>query len=165
MIEFVGEAVAMLGRHCQRFEDKVRSHFEFLFSEYGFGMEHLQEASAGERCLLVLQGQFRIKFLYGKGDLEVSVGQNDAPPSWDDKIGGVRVWLPIWGVLRYVGGEPKLNSAERMKLGERFAAMDTDSYLAEIANSMRPLFSGIAKFFGSSEFPEDLRRFEQYLYA
>jgi hypothetical protein len=155
----------MIGSTCQEFKDQITRHFEFLFKENDFKLEHLEEASAGDRCLLVLHGPFRVKFRYGKGDIEVLVGRRDAPTSWGDEDGGVRSWLQIWGVLRYVGGEPKLNSAERMKFGERFAAMDADSYMAEIANSMRPLLSGIAKFLGSSEFPEELKRFEQFLYA
>jgi hypothetical protein len=155
----------MIGRLCQQFADKVRSHFEFLFSEHDFRLEHLQEASAGERCLMVLQGQFRIKFLYGKGDIEVFVGGNDAPMIWDDKIEGVRTWLPIWGIMRYVAGEPKFTSKTLREFGKRLAAMPTDEYLAEIASSLRMEVPRIAEFLGRAKFSEELGRFEEYFYT
>jgi hypothetical protein len=150
---------------CQRFADRVRTHFEFLFSEFGFQQEHLQEASVGERCLLVLQGKFRVKFLYGKGDLEVFVGRSDAPTIWDDKVSGVRVWLPIWGIVRYVAGEPKFTSKTLREFGKRLATMATDEYLAEIANSLRPEVPKIAEFLGRADLSEELSRFEEYFYT
>jgi hypothetical protein len=155
----------MLGRLCQQFADKLRSHFEFLYSEHDFKLEHLEEASAGERCLLVLQGQFRIKFLFGKGDLEVFVGRSDAPMIWEDKIGGVRTWLPIWGIVRYVAGEPKLTSKTLKEFGKRLAGMATDEYLAEVASSLRTEVSRIAEFLGRADFSEELGQFEEYFYT
>jgi len=110
----------MIGRTCQEFVAQITAHFEFLFSDYEFELEHTEEASAGDRCLRVLRGPFRRRFLYGKGDVEVSVGRGDAPTTWEDRTDGVRNWLQIWGVMRYITGEPKLASADLMELASGY---------------------------------------------
>lgn len=43
--------------------------------------------------------------------------------------------------------------------------MDTNEYLAEMANSLRLVVTDIAEFLGSQKFPEELKRFEAYFYA
>jgi hypothetical protein len=77
----------------RQFADRVRSHFGFLFTDYGFNLDRIEEASAGDRCLLIPQRPFRVKILYGRGDQAALVSRRDAPTTWKNKVNGARVWL------------------------------------------------------------------------
>jgi hypothetical protein len=67
--------------------------------------------------------------------------------------------------VRYVTGAPRFNSKTLREFGKRLAAMDTDEYLAEIAEAMRPAVAGWAEFLAQEDSSEQVRRFEEYFYS
>ena len=65
--------------------------------------------------------------------------------------------------VRHWGAKVSIRRAHG--IGKRLSEVDTNEYLAEMANSLRLVVTDIAEFLGSQKFPEELKRFEAYFYA
>jgi hypothetical protein len=135
-------------KECKWFLERVQIHFNYLFEKYGFRIIFTEDDHLGEHCLIVIESAHcRVRYIFDRGSLEVSVGALSSSPGWHDFDNGELKWFSMREVIEYINGQPRRTSEELYELGEVLFAMTVDEHLEWLAKSMRPIYSNVIELF------------------
>ena len=149
---------------CEGLMSTIETAFGYLLRDRKFTVLHAEASTRGDRCLAVLEGAFRIKFILDRGSLEVLVGGRHAPLGWGDFSDGHRRWFQAWGAINKAGGKPKPSSGAIMEFGNKVLQMKQGEYIRYLAASLHEALDDISRAFSSDELGEETR-LEEYFYS
>lgn len=151
---------------CDEFVQKIKQHFDYLFTEHGFLVVWSASDRSGEKCLVVLESPAcRLKFYYDRGMVETLIGTSSAPIEWSDSCAGTRHWFQLRGVIDFIKQTPALTSEEARELGYAFFRMSTDELLANTSEILRPVCDQAMGLFREEIFRGRQSEFEQFYYG
>jgi hypothetical protein len=154
-----------MNRLCENALGQLEQHFGYLERNHGFRRIAVEPSSAGNRCLVILEGPCRIRFVFDLGGTEVSVGSLEAPIGWGDKSAGRRRWFPVWGVINRARGLPKLTPEQFMELGRKLLSDGHDAYLARLAASLDEVMDQVAAGFAPARAEQEEQSLEAYCFG
>src|SRR4030042_6257195 len=148
---------------CETLREQIDSYFAYLARDYGFKPVRTDPSTRGDRCMVVLEGSFRIKFILDRESIEVLVGSQHAPISWADISLGQRRWFQAWGAIGMARGAPKPTTTDIMEFGNKVLQMRREDYLKYLAASLRGALDELVGWFGPGDADIE-RKLEEYYY-
>lgn len=127
-------------------EGIVRRHFAFLLLE-GFNVSFSSEWRSGEYCVLILsspQRDYKIKFTYEMGFVNIFLGPADAPDRLED-----RGWFYIKNVLDFLEGRGH-SLEETFAFDKRMRMLDTDEKMRYWSTRLKKKETAIQTIFADA---------------
>lgn len=147
------------------FLGEVRHHFGYLFDRYGFEEVHGENASTSGRHLIVIESSdCRFRFVFNRGDVEITIGTNSASLGWQDTSQsdiGIREWYPIQLIHDFINQKTVDLEAIRQQ-GRIMFTMSPEELLSYWARSLEPICSRVVQLFRRDVFETTQTEIEQY---
>ncbi len=142
---------------------QIQREFDYLFVEYQFTVMECKIASSSGRYLVVIESDdCRFRFIFNRGDVDISVGTLLAPVEWDDfSQDGTRQWFALQSVLDLILEHPADLVAIRRQ-GLTMFYLPTTERLSLWATQLKPHCENVVKFFRLDVFEESRSALEHF---
>lgn len=145
------------------FVSEIRHRFGYLFDHHGFEVIHCEDATTDGRSLVVIESSdCRFRFLFNRGDVEISVGPHWAPVSWQDASeSGIRQWYSIKLALDFIM-QQTVDLQEIRQQGRAMFSMSTEELLSWWADKLERYCGHVVQLFREDTFDVTQVAIQQY---